>query len=112
MPILPKSKPRSWIPKAKPQDRQIDNSSFYHSKAWRMTRRFYIKNNALCEQCTREGRTTGGQMVDHIKQITLGGSRLDESNLQTLCNTCHAKKSSMEAIEYRKGIKDYVRKNK
>ena len=110
MPTLPKGRSRSWIPKAKPQNRQIDNSQFYHSKAWRMTRKFYIKANPLCEQCTRDGRTTGGQMVDHIRQITMGGGRLHQSNLQTLCNSCHAKKSSSEAIEYRKGIKDYERK--
>ena len=110
MPTLPKGRNRSWIPKAKPQNRQIDNSQFYHSKAWRMTRKFYIKANPLCEQCTRDGRTTGGQMVDHIRQITMGGDRLHQSNLQTLCNSCHAKKSSSEAIEYRKGIKDYERK--
>ena len=109
MPTLPKGRSRSWIPKAKPQNRQIDNSQFYHSKAWRMTRKFYIKANPLCEQCTRDGRTTGGQMVDHIRQITMGGDRLHQSNLQTLCNSCHAKKSASEAVEYRRGIKDYER---
>ena len=109
MPTLPKGRSRSWIPKVKPQNRQIDNSQFYHSKAWRMTRKFYIKANPLCEQCTRDGRTTGGQMVDHIRQITMGGDRLHQSNLQTLCNSCHAKKSASEAVEYRKGIKDYER---
>ena len=109
MPTLPKGRSRSWIPKAKPQNRQIDNSQFYHSKAWRMTRKFYIKANPLCEQCTRDGKTTGGQMVDHIRQITMGGDRLHQSNLQTLCNSCHAKKSASEAVEYRRGIKDYER---
>jgi 5-methylcytosine-specific restriction protein A len=114
MPTLPKGKTRSWIPKPKPQNRQHDNSTFYHSKAWRMTRKFYIKENPLCEQCTRDGRITGGQMVDHIKPISYGpiSLRLDQSNLQTLCNNCHNKKNARESIEYRKGIKDYVRKNK
>ena len=110
MPTLPKGKNRSWIPKAKQQDRQHDNSSFYHSKGWRMTRKFYIKANPLCEQCTREGRTTGGQMVDHIKPVSIGGSRLEQSNLQTLGNSCHNKKSAKESVEYRKGIKEYERK--
>ena len=109
MPTLPKGRSRSWIPKAKPQNRQHDNSNFYHSKGWRMTRKFYIKANPLCEQCTRDGRTTGGQMVDHIRQITMGGDRLHQSNLQTLCNSCHNKKNAKESVEYRKGIKDYER---
>ena len=48
-------------------------------------------------------------MVDHIKPISIGGDRLHQSNLQTLCNSCHNKKSAKESVEYRKGIKDYVR---
>jgi len=110
MPTLPKAKKRSWI-KIKPkQIRQHDNSAFYHSKAWRMTRKFYIKDNPLCEMCKRKGETTAAQMVDHIKQISIGGLMLHHSNLQSLCNKCHAKKSSYEGIEYKKQIKNYVRK--
>ena len=110
MPTLPKAKKRSWI-KIKPkQIRQHDNSAFYDSKAWRMTRKFYIKDNPLCEMCKRKGETTAAQMVDHIKQISIGGLMLHHSNLQSLCNKCHAKKSSYEGIEYKKQIKNYVRK--
>jgi len=110
MPTLPKSRKRGWIKQMPMQIRQHDNSAFYHSKAWRMTRKFYIKDNPLCEMCKRKGKTTAAQMVDHIKQISLGGSMLHHSNLQSLCNKCHNIKSSREGIEYRKGIKDYVRK--
>ena len=48
--------------------------------------------------------------MDHIKPVTKGGAKFDESNLQTLCNSCHATKSGQEGIEYRKGIKPYKRK--
>ena len=107
MPTLPKGKNRNWIIKSKPLERQINNSSFYNSKSWRMTRSLYIKKNALCEQCKRDGFITSSQMVDHIKPMSLGGMALDISNLQALCNKCHAKKSSREGLEYRKGIKEY-----
>ena len=112
MPTLPKGKKRSWITSRPTQARQMDNSAFYHSRAWRMTRKFYIKANPLCEMCKRKSppETTGGQMVDHIKPITLGGSMLHHTNLQTLCNSCHNKKSAKESVEYRKGIKNYERK--
>ena len=110
MPTLPKARKRSWIKTMPKQTRQHDNSAFYHSKAWRMTRKFYIKDNPLCEMCKRKGQTTAAQMVDHIKQISLGGSMLHHSNLQSLCTNCHNKKSSREGVEYRKGIKDYERK--
>mgnify|MGYP005990034541 FL=1 len=110
MPTLPKARKRNWIKSMPKQIRQHDNTTFYHSKAWRMTRKFYIKDNPLCEHCKRKGITTAGQMVDHIKPITLGGNMLHQSNLQTLCNKCHAKKSAYEGVEYRKGIKNYERK--
>lgn len=109
MPILPKAKKRSWIKTMPKQIRQNNNQSFYNSKAWRMTRKFYIKDNPLCEMCKRKGQTTAGQMVDHIKPISMGGNMLHISNLQTLCNKCHAIKSAYEGVEYRKGIKNYVR---
>ena len=35
-------------------------------------------------------------MVDHIKPINKGGSKLDIDNLQSLCNRCHALKSAKE----------------
>ena len=110
MPTLPKRNNRSWIPKPSVNIRQVDNSSFYHSRAWRMCRKLYIKSHPLCEQCTREGRTTSAQMCDHIRPITLGGLKLDTSNIQSLCNKCHAKKSALESVEYRRGIKEYIRK--
>jgi 5-methylcytosine-specific restriction protein A len=108
MPKLPQSKPRPWIPKKKPkQIRQVDNSKFYNSKQWRATRNFYIQANPLCEECDRNGIITGAQCVDHITPITKGGHETHQGNLQSLCNPCHAKKSSREGIEYRKGIKTY-----
>ena len=110
MPTLPTGKKMPSIPKKQKVYGQTDNSSFYQSKQWRMLRRYYIKANPLCEWCNRKGKTTAGNCVDHLKPISLGGSKVDESNLQTLCNSCHAKKSASEAVEYRLGIKDYVRK--
>jgi len=92
------------MPKKRQEVRQFDNSKFYQSKQWRATRNFYMQTNPLCEQCKRKGITTAGQCVDHIRPLSQGGTN-DFSNLQTLCNSCHAKKSSLEGIEYRKGIK-------
>lgn len=113
MPTLPKGKKRSWMPKKRKVYGQHDNSSFYQSKQWRALRNWYIKQNALCEQCNRENKITAAECVDHIKPISLWyAGRLAESNIQSLCNSCHAKKSARESVEYRKGIKDYVREKK
>lgn len=112
MPKLPKAKRRSWMPVKEKRYGQTDNSLFYQSKQWKMLRRYYIKSNPLCEMCNRQNKTTAAQCVDHIKPISLGGNKIAESNLQSLCNSCHAKKSAFEAVEYRKNIKDYKRKDK
>jgi 5-methylcytosine-specific restriction protein A len=107
MPNLPKAKPRHWIKKTPKHTRQVDNSKFYNSKQWRATRNYYIQMNPLCEECKRQEKITSGYCVDHIIQISRGGHKTDNSNLQTLCRECHDKKSSAEAVEYRKGIKTY-----
>ena len=112
MPTLPKGNSRPWIPKTKRRYGQTDNSKFYHSKQWRALRGWYIKQNPLCEQCNRDNKVKAGDCVDHIRPITKGGSSICPSNLQTLCNSCHAKKSAQEAVEYRKGIKEYKRNGK
>ena len=105
MPNLPKPKKRHWIKKKPAHTRQVDNSKFYNSKEWRATRNYYIQMHPLCEECSRQNKTTGGYCVDHIKPISMGGHRTDRSNLQPLCRKCHDKKSSQEAVEYRGGIK-------
>ena len=112
MPTLPKGKSRPWIPKKPQHMREVDNASFYNSKRWRALRNYFIQKHPLCAQCKRDGIITGAQMVDHIKPITMGGSSVDQKNLQTLCNSCHAKKSGRESAEKRRNIKDYKRDDK
>ena len=91
--------------KKRTQPNLTDNSSFYNSRKWRALRNYYIQLNPLCEQCKRKGEVVGGQCVDHIRPIRLGGKLTDVSNLQTLCNSCHAKKSGSEAHKIEYGIK-------
>ena len=110
MPNLPKSRQRPWIPKKPQHLREVDNASFYNSKRWRALRNYYIQANPLCEQCKRDGHVTAAQCVDHLTPISMGGSMVDIKNLQSLCNTCHNKKSAREAVEKRKKIKTYERK--
>ena len=112
MPTLPKSKDRPWIPKKPQHMREVDNASFYNSKRWRSLRNYYIQMNPCCEQCKRDGTIKGGFCVDHVKPITMGGSPVDISNLQTLCSKCHAIKSGREGAEKRNNVKVYVRNKK
>ena len=74
-----------------------NNYDLYNSSKWRKFAHALRKERILCEMCLSEGRTTASQMVDHIKEINQGGSIWDLSNLQCLCNKCHAKKSGRKA---------------
>ena len=62
---------------------------------WRKVRNSYIMHNPLCEQCSRQGRVTAAQDVDHI--VPFKGKddplRLDWNNFQSLCRRCHNKKT-------------------
>ena len=109
MPKLPKSRLRPWLPKKPQHMREVDNASFYNSKRWRALRKFFIQKHPLCENCKRNGKTTGAQCVDHIKPISLGGSMVDTKNLQSLCNSCHNIKSAREGAIKRNKIKIYKR---
>jgi len=81
-------------------------TSFYKSKAWRMARDSYLKENPLCVKCKEEGKITLATVVDHKIQInrmnpydTQDGrypDPLDRSNFQSMCLSHHNQKSAME----------------
>ena len=110
MPTLPKAKKRPWIPDQPKHMREVDNASFYNSKRWRSLRNYFIQQHPICAQCERDGLIKGAQCVDHIIPITMGGSPVDTKNFQSLCNSCHAKKSGREAAEKRNNVKIYKKK--
>ena len=67
------------------------------STAWVKLRKAYRAANPLCELCKRDGRTTAGTQVHHIRPVGVwpeGGLRWD--NLANLCTKCHAKVSHRE----------------
>ena len=114
MPKLPDKKHRPWIPKRKRRSysplessggrSSADMMQFYHSRAWKSLRNYKIQLNPLCEECERKGLVEPGIEIDHILAIKDGGGRLTLRNLQTLCRSCHASKSSTEgkARKYKK----------
>ena len=68
-----------------------------YGSAWSRFARGYRQRHPLCAACERQGRVTACEQVDH--QIPLSvwtGGKYDESNLQALCSTCHARKTVHE----------------
>lgn len=79
------------------------HSRGYDSK-WRALRQRHLCDNPLCVFCLAEGRTTAGEVVDHIVRHK-GNKKLmyDPNNLQTLCKFHHdSTKQAIERQEERK----------
>jgi 5-methylcytosine-specific restriction endonuclease McrA len=67
----------------------------YQSPKWKKVRIIALKRDGyLCQACNREGNT-----VDHKMPVSKGGHGFKLDNLQTLCESCHAKKSQTERTD-------------
>ena len=70
---------------------------FYNSRAWKGLRQHHITRNPLCKSCELEGLIVPADHVDHIIEIRDDwDKRLDSNNLQSLCISCHSKKTLKE----------------
>ena len=102
MPTLPTSHRKPWIAPAKPFERQRADD-FHNSYKWRKLSKYMLSLHPLCA-CGRPAKVT-----DHVKRInpknaydTQGGrygEPMEMSNLQTMCHSCHNKKSAKERNE-------------
>ncbi len=75
--------------------RNKENQSIYQSKKWRDLRQdAIIRDGFKCTNCdTIIGLKHRDHVVDHIIEIEDGGAAYDLENLQTLCMSCHNKKT-------------------
>lgn len=68
----------------------------YGGKEWAAIRkRILIRDAYQCRHCSRVCGSLKEAHIDHITPKRLSGSN-DESNLQVLCASCHAKKTKGE----------------
>ena len=69
----------------------------YNSGRWRRLRFRHLEREPLCRECARVGKVTPASDVDHIKPHK-GDFCLffDENNLQSLCASCHSRKTAAE----------------
>ena len=54
-----------------------------------------IATVVLCEECTRQGRTTVGRVADHVIPKAQGGAD-DRGNYQLLCRPCDIAKQARD----------------
>lgn len=65
-----------------------------YGPAWREVSKSHRLAHPLCEDCKQRGLTVAAQCVDHVTAISKGGTH-DQSNLRSLCASCHARKTAL-----------------
>lgn len=77
-----------------------------NNRQWARVRLLALKRDAwTCRECGR----VGANEVDHRTPLAAGGAFLDLDNLQTLCRSCHIRKTAREnGIERPPGYDDWA----
>lgn len=107
-PGCPELTNETFCEKHKREDNKIYNQykrdelsrTFYRTQRWIETRKKKLHINPFCEECQRNGTMVVGKIVDHIVPIKQGGEPYDLDNLQTLCWSCHSRKSIKEGSRF------------
>jgi 5-methylcytosine-specific restriction protein A len=55
----------------------------------------HLRVEPLCRKCRADGIIEAATDVDHIVPLRKGGTS-EESNLQSLCHSCHSRKTNQE----------------
>ncbi len=61
-----------------------------YGRAWKRIRDSYVKEHPFCEQCFAHGVLVPVDEVHHKVPISKGGTH-EQSNLMSLCRSCHNK---------------------
>lgn len=72
-----------------------------YGRAWRQIRNRYIQAHPWCVACLKQEKMTLAEEVDHILPLSRGGTH-DERNLQSVCKSCHSRKSAKEGSRWGK----------
>lgn len=92
---LPKH--RLGTPAVRPEqtDTRGSAASRGYDAQWRRIRARHLSAHPLCVDCLKHGRTEAAGHVDHIIPLRKGGTHA-AGNLQSLCASCHSRKTAKE----------------
>ena len=81
---------------AHPYERPRRQGGQNYGRRWRNLRNAFIKAYPLCKHCQEKGRIKAAQDVDHIDPFDGPDDprKYDWTNLQSLCRSCHNKKTA------------------
>lgn len=97
-----------WCPKHKPLAPQKRKSAEWHwmylTKAWtEELRPAQLLREPFCRECAKHGLRILATRVDHVKAHLGDWERFtDRENLQSLCESCHNRKTAKEMAEARR----------
>ena len=61
----------------------------------------FLREHPLCGVCAARGRVVPAVVVDHAVPLKDGGARFDAAGLQSLCISCHNRKTARETARKR-----------
>ncbi len=86
------------------RDRAGDDRQFYSRAQWRKVRRLKLRATPLCEHCPAD-RPTAAREVDHkIDRRVRPDLAFAWDNLQSLCKSCHSRKTAREHLARRNRV--------
>lgn len=87
----------------------IDTRKFYKSRAWRRKRRDILKRDKECLKCKDSGRYSPPTCVHHIQHLSARPDlALVDSNLISLCDSCHNKEHPEKFQSEKAKQKEYI----
>lgn len=87
--------------------KRLDDPSECKTPEWLHARKQHLNQHPFCAECLKAGKRTRATMVDHIVPIKQGGERFAPSNLQSLCWSCHSRKSAQEGSRWKPKQREY-----
>jgi 5-methylcytosine-specific restriction protein A len=66
-----------------------------YDRTWMRIQAQFITEHPFCQGSLHVGQNIPGVLIDHIQPLVDGGTH-DMSNLQTLCQSCHSKKTHLQ----------------
>lgn len=87
--------------------RNKQSTTFYKSTAWRKLRKHvYNRDHGLCQYCIKDKKIVPADVVHHIEEITVAwDKRLDETNLISICHSCHNKQHGNKKVQTSRKIR-------
>jgi 5-methylcytosine-specific restriction protein A len=93
--------------RATPSPEKRQAARLYGTARWQELRLAQLRAEPLCDKCADRNRVTAATVVDHVERHGNDERRFyDPRNLQSLCKTCHDRKTMTEDRAARNRARD------